>query len=168
MVAITATNSATPSKPLQRTDAPCGRPGRTPKPPRPKPRCSASRPIRPSWNQACGTCPAAARLQEVEGLYSRPRMRNARTAPPPSIQDYIVSQYNASISERQASGCRPRRPGPTQTLVRNPQGQPTGASSIWWPARPASRPRPGRRRVARRGEPMRTSRHGVMPSLHNP
>jgi len=123
MVAITATNSATPSQPLQRTDAPVRQARQDAEAAQ-----AEAKVQREQADQAeleSGLRNLAARLQEVEGLYSRPRMRNARTVLPPSIQDYIVSQYNASISERQASGAV-LKTRPDADPVRNPQGQPTG------------------------------------------
>jgi multidrug resistance efflux pump len=123
MVAITATNSATPSLPLQRTDAPVRRARQD------ADEAQAEAKVqREQANQAeleSSMRNLAARLQEVEGLYSRSRTRNARTVIPPSFQDYIVSQYNASLGERMAAGTA-LKTRPDADPVRNAQGQPTG------------------------------------------
>jgi hypothetical protein len=123
MVAITATNSATPSLPLQRTDAPVRRARQDAEAAQ-----AEAKVQRKQADQAeleSGLRNLAARLQEVEGLYSRSRTRKARSVLPPSFQDYIVSQYNASISERMASGTA-LKIRPDADPVRNAQGQPTG------------------------------------------
>jgi hypothetical protein len=123
MVAITATNSATPSLPLQRTDAPVRRARQDAEAAQ-----AEAKVQRKQADQAeleSGLRNLAARLQEVEGLYSRSHTRKARSVLPPSFQDYIVSQYNASISERMASGTA-LKIRPDADPVRNAQGQPTG------------------------------------------
>ncbi|MEY4268311.1 MAG: hypothetical protein RIS90_2846 [Pseudomonadota bacterium] len=123
MVAITATNNATPSLPLQRTDAPVRRARQDAEAAQ-----AEAKVQREQADQAelvAGLRNLAARLQEVEGLYSRSRTRNARSVLPPSFQDYIVSQYNAGISERMASGTA-LKIRPDADPVRNAQGQPTG------------------------------------------
>lgn len=123
MVAITATNSATPSLPLQRTDAPVRQARQDAEAAQ-----AEAKVQREQADQAeleSGLRNLAARLQEVEGLYSRSRTRTTRSVIPPSFQDYIVSQYNASISERLASGAA-LKTRPDADPVRNAQGQPTG------------------------------------------
>ena len=123
MVAITATNSATPSLTLQRTDAPARQARQDAEAAQVEAKVQ-----REQADQAeleSGLRSLAARLQEVEGLYSRSRPRDSRTVLPPSFQDYIVSQYNASTSERLASGAA-LKTRPDADPVRNAQGQPTG------------------------------------------
>lgn len=123
MVAITATNSATPSLPLQRVDAAVRQARQEAEAAQAE--AKAQREQADEAELAAGLSDLAARLQEVEGLYSRPRARTARAVIPPSFQDYIVSQYNAGISERMASGTA-LKTRPDADPVRNAQGQSTG------------------------------------------
>lgn len=123
MVAITATNSATPSLPLQRVDAAVRQARQDAE--EAQAEAKVQREQADQAELASGLRNLAARLQEVEGLYSRSRTRTTRAVIPPSFQDYIVSQYNASIAERMASGTA-LKTRPDADPVRNAQGQPTG------------------------------------------
>ena len=123
MVAITATNSTTPSLPFQRVDPPVRQARQDAQAAQADAKVQRQQADRAVLESSMRNL--AARLQEVEGLYNRMRTRNARTVIPPSFQDYIVSQYNASMSERMASGTA-LKTRPDADPVRNAQGQPTG------------------------------------------
>jgi hypothetical protein len=123
MPAITATNSATPSLPLQRADAPERQARQDAEAAQAEAKVQREQADRAEIE--AGLRNLDARLLEVEGLYSRNRPRNARTVLPPSFQDYLVSQYNATIGDRMASGAA-LKTRPDSDPVRNAQGEPTG------------------------------------------
>jgi len=123
MPAITATNSATPSLPLQRADAPERQARQDAEAAQVEAKVQREQADRAELE--AGLRNLDARLQEVEGLYGRNRTRNTRAVLPPSFQDYLVSQNNATIGDRMASGAE-LKTRPDSDPVRNAQGQPTG------------------------------------------
>ena len=123
MVAITATNSATHSLPLQRTDAAVRQARQDAEAAQAE--AKVQREQADQAELASGLRNLAARLQEVEGLYSRPPARSTRTVLPPAFQAFIVEQHNATLGERMVNGTS-LRTRPDTDPVRNAQGQPTG------------------------------------------
>ena len=123
MVAVTAVNSATPSLPMQRVDAPERQARREAEAAQVEAKVKRQQADRAELESSMRNL--AARLQQVEGLYSRPPVRNTRTVLPPSFQDFIVEQYNATLGERMASGTS-LKIRPDTDPVRNAQGHPTG------------------------------------------
>jgi hypothetical protein len=123
MVAVTAVNSATPSLSLQRVDAPERQAQREAAAAQVEAKVKRQQADRAELESSMRNL--AARLQQVEGLYSRPPARSTRTVLPPAFQAFIVERHNASLAERMASGTS-LKIRPDTDPVRNAQGQPTG------------------------------------------
>ncbi len=123
MVAVTAVNSATPSLPMQRVNAPERQAQREAAAAQTEAKVQREQ---ADWAELESSMRnLAARIQEVEGLYSRPPVRNTRTVLPPAFQAFIVEQYNATLGERMVSGTA-LKTRPDADPVRNAQGHPTG------------------------------------------
>ena len=123
MVAVTAVNSATPSLPMQRVDAPERQARREAEVAQVEAKVKRQQADRAELESSMRNL--AARLQQAEGLYSRPPARSTRTVLPPAFQAFIVEQHNASLAERMASGTSLKM-RPDTDPVRNAQGHATG------------------------------------------
>ena len=123
MVAVTDVNSTTPSLPMQRVDAPERQAQREAAAAQVEAKVKRQQADRAELESSMRNL--AARLQQVEGLYSRPPARSTRTVLPPAFQAFIVEQHNATLGERMVNGTS-LKTRPDTDPVRNAQGQPTG------------------------------------------
>ena len=123
MVAVTAVNSATPTLPMQRVDAPERQAQRDAATGQAEAKVQREQADRAELESSMLNL--AARMQQAEGLYSRPPVRNTRTVLPPAFQAFIVEQYNATLGERMVNGTS-LKTRPDTDPVRNAQGHPTG------------------------------------------
>jgi hypothetical protein len=90
MVAVTAVNSTTPSLPMQRVDAPERQARQDAQAAQADAKVQRQQADQAELESSMRNL--AARMQQAEGLYSRPPVRSTRAVLPPAFQAFIVEQ----------------------------------------------------------------------------